>query len=926
MNRGHVFAGSVGSATQRTYTLMGDTMNLAARVMGAAPPGMLYVTPEILDLSSSLFHTLAIDPFFVKGKTQLVQAYAVFEEVGVRPPSTVSELPFHGRDGELEFLVSLVTSCSVLGRGSIVTITGETGVGKSRLIAEVLADCPGLSTLRIQAEPNGRENPYWAFRDPLRGMLGIVRTTQADMESQLRQVISDVAPRLEWAIPLLGDVMHISVADTTETAEIDPQFRPERTAASVIELLSTINSEGFAIVVADGQWLDDASLFLLERLGIAAKSRPWTVIVTARSDDHHFAPMGDTIALQPLSDHAIRKIVIEATRAAPLRPHELEAVISRVGGNPLFLTETLRVIRETGYVDTIPETLDAVVSIQIDTLPSLTKQLLRYSSVLGRTFRRVVLDEFLAPESVQFDEATMRELERFIHDDGDERMQFRHAVVHEVAYGGLSFRKRRELHVRAGDVIERLAGDDVDSVAEYLATHYSLSSVANEKVWRYARVAADRARRAYANAEAAAQYGRALEAVAKLREIDASEVADIWARLGAVQDLTGQFEEARKAYGQALRVAGDDPVRISDLHLLRARTWLLSGRPPQARRNISLGRKHLIDAESHEQQMALARLQAYEAHILAAKGDPISAETVARSAAALAMSAGEEEALARAYGVIDWANFMMGRDEPRHGPEAIEIFERLGQLERSVGVKNNMGAFAFLEGEWDEAVEWYRQAVDAAERSGNVVEAARTRANLAEVLVGQRRHAEALPYLEDAERVYLASNAPQGLPFTRMVAARAVAGLGDLDSAIESLDLLFDQQLADGDTSEDPQIVVHLAEVLVRADRPTEALERVERFSTVAPEDAASVSAGIHRVTGMAYAKMGGAAAAITELELALHHALEEEDLLEELLSRETLGQIQTLSGSEPDFEHTARVSTLAERLGVVVSEPAWSS
>jgi hypothetical protein len=159
-----------------------------------------------------------------------------------------------------------------------------------------------------------------------------------------------------------------------------------------------------------------------------------------------------------------------------------------------------------------------------------------------------------------------------------------------------------------------------------------------------------------------------------------------------------------------------------------------------------------------------------------------------------------------------------------------------------------------------------------------------------------------------------------------MVAARAVAGLGDLDSAIESLDLLFDQQLADGDTSEDPQIVVHLAEVLVRADRPTEALERVERFSTVAPEDAASVSAGIHRVTGMAYAKMGGAAAAITELELALHHALEEEDLLEELLSRETLGQIQTLSGSEPDFEHTARVSTLAERLGVVVSEPAWSS
>ncbi len=922
VNRGHVFAGSVGSPARRTYTVMGDTVNLAARVMTAAPVGSVLATPEILDLSATLFRTEPVEPFSVKGKSQPVAAYSVFEESGVRPPQLSVELPFRGRDPELELLVSIITTCSTVGRGSIMTLQGDTGVGKTRLITEVLGRCTDLATLTVQAEPNGQDNAYWAVRDPLRRMLGIERTTQDDMRRQLRKVVTKRAPQLAAALPLLGDVMQIRVPDTPETEAIDPRFRPERTGAAVVELIETIHPGPFALIAEDAQWLDDASMTLLKRVGTAAESRPWTVILTARLDEPGFAPQGDAMILHPLDEEAVRQIVIEATQAAPLRPHELEAVVSRSGGSPLFLGEILRVMRETGDASALPESLDAVVSVEIDTLPPLSRKLLRYSSVLGRSFRRVVLDEFLAPEEIDLDEATIKDLRRFLVSDVEDRLQFRHLVVHDVAYEGLSFRRRRQLHQRAGEVIERLAGADPDAVAEYLAGHYALAGD-HDKVWRYARVAGDRARRAYSNVEAATQYRRAVDAASHVGAAPTGEVADVLARMGDAQELSGRLEEARESFGRAIRLTRDDPVRNADLHLLKARTWLQSGRLSQAARNITLGRKLLEPDGDLGHRRALARLQAYDSNIRAARGDPVAALGVARAAAEMAARSGEDEALARAYGVIDWANFMLGNDEPRHGNESIAIYERLGQVERSGNVKNNMGAFAFLEGKWSEAAAWYGEAVEAAERSGNVVAAAGTMANLAEVLVEQRRYAEAIPHLDEAARVYIASKASHGLPFVRMVRARALTGMGDLDVAISELEDLFATQMEAGETSEDPQIVVHLATALVAAGRPEDALARLSLFRETAPDDAAEVAVAMSRVEAIARGRLGDHEHAADLLRECARQAADDEDPGEELRALEALMAVTRDSGGDPDPDDAAHVEALVERLDVMAAEPA---
>lgn len=906
VNRGHVFAGNIGTRYRSTYTVMGDTVNLAARLMAAARPGELFATPTVLNLSSTLFATTPLPPFEVKGKSLPIVAYALGEETGVRPPTLSADLPFRGRDGETEMLVGVVNTCSRVGRGGMMTVSGDTGIGKSRLVAEAMARCDGMDTLVIQAEPNGRENPYWAFRDPLRQFLGIRRAGNDEMAKQLTAAVERVAPDLTWAIPLLGRVVHVEVPDNERTAAIDGRFRPAQTAEALVGLLSAGYTKPVAMIAEDGQWLDEASRSLLELIGEAARERPWTVLVTARTGDDDFVPLGDEVRLAGLDDEAVREIVIAATLATPLRAHELDSIVARAGGNPLFLNEILRVVAETGTASELPESLDAVVSAEIDTLPALPRRLLRYSSVLGRRFRRQVLDEFLAPENVTLDDSTRRELQRFIEEDDEGRITFRHSVVHEIAYASLPYATRRELHGRAGRVIERQAERDLDAVAEYLAAHFSHSGDA-DKAYRYAIVAARRAREAYANTDAAMQYQRALDAARLLGDEVNDDLAEIWIELGEVRELAGQMEDSRAAYSAALAVSDGDPLRTADLCLRRAGTWMSSGNLTQAMRFVTMGQRALETSDSSERHRLLARLIAFESSISMLKNDAAKARRAAQRAAELAGETGEDEALARSYAVLDWANFMLGIDEPRHGPEAIATYQRLGLLERSVGVMNNMGAFAYLEGDWDEAIEWYRQSLDAADRSGNVLEAALTKANIAEVLIGQRKYESALSLLAEARRTYEASRSDYYLPLVGLLEGRARCGAGDAEGAVALLEGLLEPGRPESPWAY--EIRIALAEALVRSERPDDAIDRL-------PDDDASP--GVLRVQAMAHAALDRSDAALEKLGSAVAAAEEQMNHLEEALSRELREELLHQAGVTLDPEEETRLAELQAQLGLV--------
>jgi predicted ATPase len=415
------------------------------------------------------------------------------------------------------------------------------------LVDELLPALERAIHIDIRAEPYGVGTPYRPLRDPVRNLLGIKRGEHSEMANTLRTVVSNLLPERTQLTPLIADVAMIDMASTPEVDQIDPKFRQDRTADLLIDLFAEVCRHGHVVFeVDDGHYMDDASTQIMVRIAAATADHPWLVLTTRRDNEGGFDPGMEKIELGPLSDDESRELVLEATAAAPLRPHEINDIVRRGGGLPLFLEEIINVVRTAGDLESLPDSLDAVVSAQIDALPPLARRLLRFSSVLGRSFRISVLNQLLEEEGIRLDAATKRELSGFLDSDGTDRLQFRHAMIRDVAYQGLSFKRRRELHLSAARVFERMA-DHPESLADLLSLHYSIAGDA-ERTWHYARIAGDQARDTYANVEAAAHYVRALDSARRLDDVSESERAEVWSRLGDVREQAGLFEEALDAY------------------------------------------------------------------------------------------------------------------------------------------------------------------------------------------------------------------------------------------------------------------------------------------------------------------------------------------------------------------------------------------
>ncbi len=549
----------------------------------------------------------------------------------------------------------------------------------------------------------------------------------------------------------------------------------------------------------------------------------------------------------------------------------------------------------------------------------MTRQLLRYAAVLGGSFSTIVFDRLLEPEGIHLDQATWTDLRRFIEPQGTDRLRFILSVVHSAAYHGLSYRRRKELHARAGAVIEELAGNDADSSADVLSYHFS-NSGDHGKAWKYSRTAAERAKKTYANEQAVAHYQAAIGAANNLPDLDRAEVVVQILKLGDILRIQGDSTTARNWYTKALRTQGLDRVVAGDLYRMRGYTWFDVAKYSNARRNVTEGIKRVGRSRGQEAKEVLAKLEAFRAGIEITVGNNERALEAADKAAKLARSTDDVRTLARAYDVMDRANFMLGTDAPRKGEEAIRLLEEGGHLWDTERIMNNQGALAYFEGKWDEAATWYHKSIEAAERSGHVGEsgAANTRINLAELLISQRRYDEAIPLVEESKRVMTAAGALHALPFVRLQEARATLGKGNADQAVEILSEIFDALIESGDTYEAPETAVHLAEALVESGREKEAEEKLDVLELRASDDAERVTGGILRIRGLARASQNKLDEAGELLERALNHAIEDGDLFGEALSRAALAELAVRGGSTQDAASLERTNEIHGILGIV--------
>jgi predicted ATPase/class 3 adenylate cyclase len=909
VNRGHVFAAEVGTAWRAAYSAMGDTTNTAARICGKAGPGMIFAHPVVLDHSRTLFETEPVGPFTFKGKKTPQVLYQIGDEIGTRGAQQRDALPLVGCESELQTLNQAISALAA-GTGGVVSIIGAAGLGKSRLLNEALDRLEQIPLIRLGAEPYGTTNPYRVFRDSIRSLLGVERADPAQMRKQLEAGAARLDPALVPLLALLGDVAHIEVEPSTEVAAIEPQFRPDRVADTVTRLLAAAHRGPLVIAMEDAQWADDASSHLLERVARACEERSWLMLVARRNDEGGFtSSVGVEVSLEPLTPEAIETLVIAATESAPLRPDEVDLVVRRAGGNPLFAQEIIKTAREAGSLEAVPDSLEGVLAAQVDTLDPPARQVLRYATVLGRSFRRSTLETLLTSEGRGLDPATLSRLNGFIEPDGEDRLRFRNGLVRNTIYEGLAYRLRTRLHRVAGESIETSAADPMAS-ADKLALHFSIAGDA-ERTWRYAKIAADRARQAYANPDAARLYQIALDAGRRLPDVGDADQLQVWTELGDARDRAGMFDDALDAYRRASQLVGDDEVARAKLLLRRAYVRERAGAFSAALRELTSARRLIRNSDLLEARKIRAKLSSFAAMIRFAQEHFREALRIAEQAVEDARNVQDQAALAEALVAAGSAHEALGTTDPEQMLEALEIYQELGDLSSEAMVRGNLGCSAFLAGRWDEALSWFKGHEQTCLRAGNVVGAATATSNIGEILVKRGRIDEAEPMLKDAIRVMRASGFTDGAAYAEIQFARILIQRNDIHTAITLLERVrrdFDQ-LGQAASSLEAALVQALA--MLRAGRAGQALDVLSASAAAAGVDAQLFEPQVAEVRARALVAIGRIQEAENVIEKGLTAAREfglpyEEAML--LLARTEIARSADAETGRSDFEASKRI------------------
>ena len=560
VNRGAVYGGDFGPTFRRTYSIKGDAINLAARVMGKAPSGGVLATEAVLERVRRQVRAREVPPFMVKGVDEPVQASLV-DYVGApgaggsAAEPAVAAVVTPVRERELARVRPLIER-SLLGVGGVVQVVADPGLGKSAFAAAVAQEASAHAVHRAVCGQFGGTTGYNAVRRLLRDVLGLTGGASKPVQVEaLRALVSDRCPDLLPYFPLLAVVLDAPVPDTPETRDLGERFRVAKLVEVVIAFLQVVLDKPTVLLFEDVDEMDDSSAAIVTALAEDVTERPWLLVVTR--------PRGTTglrlpeevaveeVELQPF-DHAESVALLESwTVDEPVSRHLVEAIAVKAGGNPLFMEALLDVARERGTVAGLPDSLGAVVAGEIDRLTPRDRTVLRFASVLGDQFAFSSLHELVGDEGWVLEPGDLLRLDQFVQPDDDTGVwwRFSNAVVRDAAYAGLPFRLRRRMHRHVGDMLEKLTANP-DEVAEQLATHF-VEAGDHARAWRYARRAGERARAAYSYAEALDDYRRAVTAGLQVDEVPPTEIADVLESTGDVADLAGLSREAIAAYRRA---------------------------------------------------------------------------------------------------------------------------------------------------------------------------------------------------------------------------------------------------------------------------------------------------------------------------------------------------------------------------------------
>lgn len=610
VNTGLAVVGAVGEGSE--YGVMGDTVNTAARLQSAAEPGATLVGEATWRVAQHHFAFAAPRLLALKGKVAPVLGYPLLGERSAGAPAGALE-PLVGREVETAALRVWLEAVAA-GHGRIAVVIGETGMGKSRLLAEARAHAErlGLGWAHAQGQPSRQHEPGSAFDEAVRALLGLplpaTPVDPATLDARLRARLAELA--VPEAYPFLAMRLRLPLAQEALEAcrPLSPAAMQAKAAAAIGGLFAALAAERpLVLALDDAHWADPTSLTIQERLLALTERVPLGLLYAFRPDPesacwrlraraaHELPHRYLELTLGPLSREASAGLAVRLL-GAEAAPAVIGLVLERAGGNPLYLEEVARGLLDSGSLvrtasgwhlaegsePDLPASLHAAVLARLDRLAEPTRHLLQAASVLGREFALPVLQRLVGPEIAL--EAALLEAQRAglleaVDSGPARRYQFRHGLLQEVSYSTLLLRRRRELHSAAAAALAATAPSPEARPVEAIADHY-VRAEAWPEAQAAAAEAATRAERAHAYHEAAAHWRTARRAAeAQGSAVPPRVRAEYAEREGHALAHLGEWAAAEAAYERAVAAWMAEPPRVrqparSRLHVALARMAL----------------------------------------------------------------------------------------------------------------------------------------------------------------------------------------------------------------------------------------------------------------------------------------------------------------------------------------------------------------
>lgn len=809
LSAGTMWTGACGGAGHRTYSVMGNETNMAARLMQKAAPGQILVTGQVVHSGRLTYHFQSLESIQVKGRNEPLP---VWEVLG-RQQQASSEWslfvrPVVGRRNELALLNAALAAVQA-GQGRVVRLGGEAGMGKSHLAAQFSqsAQAAGHGVRLAAGAPQSitRTATYQPWRQIFRTLLELEDCS--DQEA-MASIAALAAQHSDWSLrlPLLGDLLELPIPDNATTTVLDAGTRQKALFSLVVEMVQTwARQKPLLLVIENAHWMDEASLALAQTIARQAVSTaPVLFLLVHRTEmamdlsvlsDLASPAQQVSVALDAMPQDDVAELVRERL-GAPATPLLLSVLQELAQGNPFFIDELIDAMQQGGQIIQqddgrwqmapeildilraatflieqdgqavlkaeadfaaisigVPDSIQSVLLSRLDRLPESHKVTLKVSSVIGHYFNLFVLarahpdDKGLAELRA---EAEAMEAAEVVHEEEPERSiyAFRHHSMQEVAYETLLYAQRLELHQKVAQVLAELTPDATIPIAHhaFLGEVWPLSL-------RYNRQAGEQTMRLYANRQSIEFFQRALQSAQHLPEAETAEDRKrIHLALGELMVSTGRYDAGDEQLLTALTLALTLGDRESEALACRwlGRSHELRADYPAALEWLDRGLATLRGMDSTEE----AEISLIAGLIHSRQGQYEQTVLLCERSLQVADRLRDAAVRARAYNLMGIVDRRRGDGEAaiNRFRQSLAQYEALDNVYGLATSHNLIANGLFMQGQWRESDEQYRQSLALFTQMGDLYNQVFVNNNLGGSALKQGRLDQALGFYQKAMR------------------------------------------------------------------------------------------------------------------------------------------------------------------------------